>query len=351
MKRHAFFAMAAICCAAALAASGDDGAASGENLAAATLDRAAKLWENPQRSAGDVAEVVKICEGLLANRESFQTTEEGKAMLGRIYSLMGKAYGAANGAAAASDAPRTGTVKTLDLPGHASIEMIYCEPGSFVMGSPNDEEGRDLDETQHAVTLTKGFWLSKCEVTQAQWESVMNGNPSSFKGNGKMPVDSVSWNDCHEFTRRLNALLDCEARLPTEAEWEYACRAGTKSAFSWGNALNGRKANCNGDFPCATHERGPYLRHPTPAGHYAPNPWGFFDMHGNMYEWCEDRCGDYPAGDATDPEGNTEGKCRILRGGCWYFGARFCRSANRIKNSPSYSDAFTGMRLCCGRIP
>lgn len=317
--------------------------------AAALFERANALWQRGDKSDADISEVVEICERLLASGDALKTSEEGKVLLGKTYNLIGVAYPAKN--AASTGAPRTGTVKTLKLPGGLRIEMIYCEPGEFVMGSPYEEEGRDSDETQHKVMLTKGFWLSKCEVTQAQWQAVMGKNPSNFRNHPSLPVDSVSWNDCREFARRLNKSIDCGARLPTEAEWEYACRAGTKTAYFWGNSLNGRRANCNGDFPCATRERGPYLRRPTAAGQYAPNPWGFFDMHGNMYEWCEDKCGDYPTHDVTDPLDESFGKCRVMRGGCWYFGARFCRSANRIKNIPSYADAFTGMRLCCDKIP
>ena len=320
--------------------------------AVALYERANALWQRSDRSAADVSEVVAICERLLSSRDALKTSEEGKAVLGKTYHLIGVAYNAKNEAGAgAHGAPRTGTVKALALPGNQRIEMIYCEPGEFVMGSPYEEEGRDADENQHKVTLTKGFWLSKSEVTQAQWQAVMGKNPSNFRSDPSLPVDSVSWNDCMDFMRKLNKATDCGARLPTEAEWEYACRAGTKTAYFWGNSLNGRRANCNGDFPCATRERGPYLRCPTHAGRYPPNPWGFFDMHGNMYEWCQDKCGDYPSHDVTDPMFDSFGKCRVMRGGCWYFGARFCRSANRIKNIPSYADAFTGLRLCCDKIP
>ena len=319
---------------------------------AAIYAKADSLWNKQDKGVHEISEVINLCEQVLANREKLQTTEDGKLLIGKTYYLIGQAYNAKNDAMAdSSQGPHTGTVKTLSLTDEIKIDMIYCEPGEFMMGSPYDEEGRDSDETLHRVTLTRGFWMSKCEINQAQWECIMNKNPSKFKSSKSLPVDSVSWNDCKEFIRRLNAKIDCGARLPTEAEWEYACRAGTKTAFFWGNSLNGRRANCNGDFPCATRERGPYLRRPTPPGHYSPNPWGFFDMHGNMYEWCEDRCGDYPSGDVTDPVCTTYGKCRVLRGGCWYFGARFCRSANRIKNNPSYADAFTGMRLCCDKIP
>lgn len=329
----------------------EDGAISNTD-ARALFEKANSIWNDKEKGLNEISEVIKICEQLLEKRDYLQASEDGKLLLGKTYYLIGLAYNAKNDTiAATSKGPRTGTVKKLKLKDGVFIDMIYCEPGEFIMGSPYEEEGRDADEIQHRVTLTHGFWMSKCEVTQRQWESVTGKNPSTFKGNASLPVDNISWNNCKDFVRKLNKRVDCGARLPTEAEWEYACRAGTKTAFFWGNSLNGRRANCNGDFPCATRERGPYLRRPTVAGQYAPNPWGFFDMHGNMYEWCEDKCCDYTSEDVTDPIGDMYGKCRVLRGGCWYFGARFCRSANRIKNNPSYADAFTGMRLCCDRIP
>ena len=139
---------------------------------------------------------------------------------------------AASAAAAAANA-----TKTLTLPGGATMELIYVAPGAFTMGSPSSEAGRFDDETQHQVTLTKGFWLGKYEVTQRQWRSVMGNNPSRFKGDDR-PVEIVSWDDCQKFIQKVNARLKCGARLPTEAEWEYACRAGTTTAYSWGNAAS-----------------------------------------------------------------------------------------------------------------
>ena len=144
------------------------------------------------------------------------------------------------------DALKTGVVKMLILPGGAKMEMIYCAPGEFVMGSPEDEKGRDKKETQHKVKLTKGFWLGRCPITQEQWQSVMGSNPSHFKGDAHLPVENISWHDCKKFVEKVKSFakqqLGGEARFPTEAEWEYACRAGTRTAYYWGNALNGDKA-------------------------------------------------------------------------------------------------------------
>lgn len=240
-----------------------------------------------------------------------------------------------------------GTVKKLTLPGGAEMEMIYCPPGTFWMGSENGEDGHQSDETFHRVTLTKGFWLGKYPVTQGQWKSVMGSNPSRFTGGDALPVENVSWDDCQDFIAKVNAALGCGARLPTEAEWEYACRAGTTTAYSWGNALNGDNANCNGNYPCGPKAKGPYLDKTAPVGQYAPNPWGFCDMHGNVYDWCNDWYGGYPSGDVTDPVGPASGMKRVLRGGCWLSLARDCRSAHRAGRKPGDRYDRYGFRLCC----
>ena len=246
--------------------------------------------------------------------------------------------------------PKPLEVRELVIPGGAKVQMIYCPPGEFIMGSPTSEDGRDNDEIQHRVCLTKGFWLGMYEITQEQWRSVMGHNPAHFRGDDSRPVERVSWEDCQRFVKKINDRLDCGARLPTEAEWEYACRAGTTTAYSWGNSLNGTTANCNGDFPCGTATRGPYFHGTTEVGRYSPNPWGFYDMHGNVYEWCQDICADYPS-EATDPIGPAKGSCRVQRSGCWSYGARFCRSANRTRNTPTTASPREGLRLCCDRIP
>lgn len=252
-----------------------------------------------------------------------------------------------------SDGPSNGECRTLTLPGGVKMEMIYVAPGSFTMGSPETEDGHEGDETQHRVTLTKGYWLGKYEVTQRQWESVMGENPSRFKGSDR-PVEQVSWEDCQRFIAKVDAAARQQfgggARLPTEAEWEYACRAGTTTAYSWGNALNGDKANCDGNNPCGTAVKGRYRQETADVGSYSPNDWGFYDMHGNVYEWCNDRYGSY-GGDATNPTGAASGEDRVLRGGSWFSLARFCRSARRLGNGPGYRNYFYGFRLCCSAGP
>ena len=238
--------------------------------------------------------------------------------------------------------PKHGDVKTLTLPGGVEMEMICVAPGSFTMGSPSSEEGRYDDETQHRVTLTKGFWLGRYEVTQKQWQSVMGPNPSSFQGDSN-PVDNVSWNDCQEFVRKVNDAARRQfgggARLPTEAEWEYACRAGTSGAYAGTGRLDDMGwywDNSGGK----TH----------PVGQKRPNAWGFYDMHGNVYEWCSDRFGNYE-GDTTNPIGAASGDDRVLRGGSWGRHARYCRSAYRHRYDPGYRYFHYGFRLCCSAGP
>jgi formylglycine-generating enzyme required for sulfatase activity len=229
----------------------------------------------------------------------------------------------------------------------------WCPPGTFQMGSPTSEPERGKDETQHQVTLTKGFWMLETEVTQAMWESIMDNNPSNFKG-VKLPVEIVSWDDCQEYIKKLNdtiARSDSKGipagfkfSLPTESQWEYACRAGTTTPFHFGSTLNGDKANCDGNYPYGT-TKGRNLEKTTDVGSYAANAWGLRDMHGNVWEWCSDRYGDYPSDAVTDPTGAVEGPLRVFRGGSWGGGAKYCRSADRSYFGSSHRDYFVGIRL------
>ncbi|MBP5510082.1 MAG: formylglycine-generating enzyme family protein [Kiritimatiellae bacterium] len=216
------------------------------------------------------------------------------------------------------------------------MRFRWCPAGTFTMGSPPTEEGRSYDERQHEVTLTKGFWMAETEVTQRQWKGVMGGNPSDFKGDDR-PVENVSWDDCQEFIAKVNARLpDVQMRLPTEAEWEYACRAGTGGAYGGTGNLD-EMGWYYGNSGRWTH----------PVKQKRPNAWGLYDMHGNVWEWCADRCGEYPSGSATDPTGPASGSLRVLRGGSWLDRASYCRSANRDWNNPGYRYGNFGFRLCC----
>ena len=233
----------------------------------------------------------------------------------------------------------------------------WCPPGKFMMGSPRSEEKRFDNETQHEVTLTKGFWLLETEVTQKMYESVAGENPSAFSKEGKsyedvggmntadFPVEMVSWYDAKEFCRKLSTLVgNVTFTLPTEAQWEYACRAGTTTPFHFGTQLNGDRANCNGNYPYLMR-LGKYLERTTAVKSYAPNAWGLYDMHGNVSEWCEDWWGDYPSGSVTDPRGPNSGSGRVFRGGSWIGIAEYCRSAARNWYDPVNRDYFLGFRL------
>ena len=226
-----------------------------------------------------------------------------------------------------------------------SMEMIFCPPGTFTMGSPTSETGRGGDETQHQVTLTNGFYLGKYEVTQAQYQTVMNGNseglnadPSQFKGSNR-PVEKASWEDAQIFLTRLNSIEQSAGRLPngwkyvlpTEAEWEYACRAGTTTAYSWGNDINSSRANYNWDGGA---NDGNDSKQTVNIGQFSANPWGFFDMHGNVWEWVSDWKANYLTGAQTDPEGPASGSIRVIRGGSWNNAGTNLRSARAHQLHP-----------------
>lgn len=237
--------------------------------------------------------------------------------------------------APAADAPRAGEVRVLTLPGGADMAMVWCPPGSFTMGSPASEEGRDRDEMQHVVTLTEGFWLAKTEVTQAQWKSVMGDNPSRWIGDD-LPVENVTWNDCVEFCRRAGNGL----QLPTEAQWEYACRAESTGPYA-GLMRIDPLAWCDGNSGRRTHE----------VGQKRTNAWGLQDMMGNVWEWCADWYGAYPGGEAIDPTGPESGFYRVRRGGGWGSRAQFCRSAARYEYDPLCAYSSIGFRVCCPALP
>ncbi len=231
------------------------------------------------------------------------------------------------------------------------MEFVWIPAGSFVMGSREPERKQRPDEVPlHEVRITRGFWLGRYEVTQRQWEAVMGENPSRFSDcEPECPVERVSWEDCRAFIDKLNARAGSMLyRLPTEAEWEYACRAGTTTRFSNGDScLSADEANYDGHYPIAGCPRGPYRKRPLPVGSFAPNPWGLFDMHGNVAEWCLDWYAEdyYSRSPREDPEGPEAGRFRCVRGGAWYSYANMCRSAARDWCAPERRHENLGFRL------
>ena len=216
------------------------------------------------------------------------------------------------------------------------LEMVLIPSGKFKMGAPASEKGRISDENQHEVNLTKPYYMGKYEVTQEQWESVMGSNPSSKTKGAKLPVTDVSWEDCQEFIKKLNAQTNGGYRLPTEAEWEYACRAGTTTAYSFGDSLTKIDANY-GDGTAGNTKT---------VGSYKANAFGLYDMHGNVWEWCADWKAEYPSGWATDPMGISLGKYRVLRGGSFDVNGLSARSSYRFNSSRPYNrDDDLGFRL------
>jgi len=229
-----------------------------------------------------------------------------------------------------------------DLPNGVKLELLPIKAGTFMMGSPGSEADRDSDENLHQVTITKNYWLGKYLVTQAQWKAVMgSNNPSDFEGDN-LPVENVSWNDAQEFIMKLNHMTEGKRpdgyryMLPTEAQWEYACRAGTITPFSFGETLDEKQANFSGN-----------IKQTSPVGSYPPNAWGLYDMHGNVWEWCADWYDDYPSVGSSrfDQTGPTSGSGRVSRGGSWLYIGRSCRSALRLGFVPDGRGYDLGFRL------
>ena len=216
----------------------------------------------------------------------------------------------------------------------------WCPPGKFMMGGPRQEWNGNWSNRndQHEVVLTQGFWILETEVTQAMWFLVMGSNPSAFQDTN-LPVENVSWDDCQDFCRRLSGALNMNIHLPTEAQWEYACRAGTTTLYYWGND--------EGSFWQYGNCRGLNDRHDgtAPVRSYKPNAWGLYDMAGNVQEWCQDWYGDYPNGTVTNPIGPTGGTRRIYRGGRWNIEAVYGQSATRDGFTPSRRASHLGFRV------
>ncbi len=254
------------------------------------------------------------------------------------------------------------------LPG---MTFVYIPAGSFAMGSPPDEKGREEDETLHQVTLSQGFYMQATELTVSQWRAFVEdtGYQSTALETGCMvledgewevgkgydwrnpgflqeddhPVTCVSWEDAQAFAAWLSEKAEGAFRLPTEAEWEYACRAGTDTRFSWGNKADCDKANFGNSWTNECGRKEPLRTVKT--GTYPANPWGLYDMHGNTWEWTGDWFAEYPEGPAIDPAGPERGERRAVRGGSWWSYSRYCRSASRVRNSPDQAFQTLGFRL------
>ena len=249
-------------------------------------------------------------------------------------------------------------------------KMRWVPAGTFWMGSPENEAGRDDDETRHLVTLQKGFWLADTPCTQELWQEVMGKNPSYFVS-PQRPVEQVSWEDTQEFFEALEERLPSfRARLPTEAEWEHACRAGRETA-TWKGDLEilgennaplldsigwyGGNSMQNFELEKGYNSSGwKELQYPGgnagthPVGQKTPNPWGLYDMLGNVFEWCEDWFGLIPSTPATDPGGAERGSGRVIRGGSWFSDARYVRAACRSGGGPGLRGFYLGFRLARG---
>ena len=236
-----------------------------------------------------------------------------------------KSGGEAGGVDTLRRGTSAGEVRTIRLPGGSEMRFAWCPTGTFSMGSPPSEDGREPDEAQHQVTLTRGFWMAVTEVTQEQWTSVMGENPSKYRDGGDFPVENVSWADCWKFCQKAGLAL------PTEAEWEYACRAGTTTPFGGAGDM-GRE----GVYGVATK--------PQPVARQRANAWGLHDMHGNVWEWCADWYGKYSKRAAVDPTGPATGTERVIRGGAFGFSWRYCRSAYRNKGKPEAYSGASGFR-------
>jgi formylglycine-generating enzyme required for sulfatase activity len=275
----------------------------------------------------------------------------------------------------AAPAPVSGPVEDAPKPAPGP-EMAALPGGTFLMGSPASEAGRNSNETQHQVTVS-GFFMGKYEVTQKEWTAVMGSNPSGFKGDN-LPVESVSWYDVIEYCNKRSIkegltpayTIDKSRRdpnnkheydnvkwavtwnrggngyrLPTEAEWEYACRAGSTAPFSTGSNITTSQANYDGNNPYNGNAAGVYRVKTWEVGSGAANAWGLYDMHGNVWEWCWDWFGDYGSGAQSDPSGAVSGSNRVLRGGGWRSDARYLRSAFRDSNTPEIRYYNYGFRL------
>jgi formylglycine-generating enzyme required for sulfatase activity len=235
------------------------------------------------------------------------------------------------------------SVRTVEFAPAVAMSFVRLAPDAYLRGSHESEGGRDRDEgPQHDVTLSRSFWLGTHEVTQAQWTAVMGENPAVFRRGEdapQRPVESISWGDGQRFIAKLGALGLGKFRLPTEAEWEFAARAGTTTRYPWGDDLKEVETHAH----AWANSRSYAVTHP--VGTKKPNGWGLFDMHGGVWEWCSDWYGPYADGAQRDPTGPASGRERVFRGGSWYDFPTSLRSANRHRHTPGGRYPAVGLRL------
>lgn len=234
-----------------------------------------------------------------------------------------------------------------DLGNGVTLEMVQIPPGTFTMGSPSSEDRRQDDEGPQRQVTVRGFYIGKYTITQAQYEAIMGNNPANFKG-AKRPVENVSWNDAVEFCRKLSQKTGRSYRLPSEAEWEYACRAGTTTPFYFGETITTDLVNYDGNYTYGSAPKGVFRGTTTEVGKFPPNAFGLYDMHGNVWEWCQDDWyADYK-GAPTDGSARLSGNDnhnKLLRGGSWNNFPEVCRSANRSNASRGYRHVNNGFRV------
>ncbi len=269
-----------------------------------------------------------------------------------------------NRVASSKDETNSPAAQPKEITNSIGMKLALIPAGKFLMGSPKDEKEREPFEEQHEVSITKPFYLGVYGVTQAEYEKVTENNPSYFspKGDGKdkvkdmdtsgFPVERVSWDDAQAFCKKLSELPEEKKagrvyRLPTEAEWEYACRAGTKTPFHYGDSLSSKQANFCGHFPYGGADKGPYLKRTAKVGTYAANAFGLYDMHGNVWEWCQDWYDHdyYKNSPKEDPPGPAQASYRVVRGGGWHNNGRDCRSAGRFSLEPGNRSNNLGFRV------
>ena len=254
----------------------------------------------------------------------------------------GNGTGPGPGGPPAADTP-------LEFVNSLGMRFVLIPAGRFMMGSPESEGRRNFDEgPQCGVRITKPFFMAVTEVTQAQWKAVLGTDPSLFKGDD-LPVDQVSWKAAEEFLQKLSEKEGRPHRFPTEAEWEYACRAMTMTPFNGGRTISAGQANYDGSYVYGAGEKGVFRQKTTPVASFEPNAWGLHDMHGNVHEWCQDwyDAWYYGKGPERDPPGgpqSSDWSAKILRGGSWESPQWVCRSAARHRDYPGYGDDFYGLR-------